>query len=479
MAECEQFIFPFYFFNGGENILLCGREEVSAQFYKQCLEFHYVNVVGFIDCKIIENVDFDKIIDYKFDRILIATENKDEAGRIKNAILSVGIKPSVVLWGDCYSRKDFFRHILIPAVEKQQGEFESFEAIDFLDAGEQPLACNLAGTSIAFISQGSGLGDAITTKKVYEAFLKIVPDVHVDIYAVDEKNKLFARNFYYGEANVNRILGWKEYLKYKKKYDLAIKAWHTITIDSVKFDKLPFKLSECINRIIDYNKKTIDVLGMKKYVAKAMEDSDKKSITKYSMMSCGGVLPIDNKKVRIELNPAFEDDFKRLGLGKYITMNVGSTDPRRTQLKEWPVKYYEKLAKIIKGVYPDLQIVQIGARGCRRIEYMDYYFLGNELGVVEYILNNSLLHIDCEGGLVHLASQLSTKCLVVFGPTSVNYFGYESNINITANICSPCCWKWKDAYTCLKGESIPPSCMTAITPEMVYYKCENYLKEVL
>jgi ADP-heptose:LPS heptosyltransferase len=48
------------------------------------------------------------------------------------------------------------------------------------------------------------------------------------------------------------------------------------------------------------------------------------------------------------------------------------------------------------------------------------------------------MHIDDEGGLVHMATALGTKCAVLFGPTPVGIFGYEQNINICADTCKEC-----------------------------------------
>ena len=64
--------------------------------------------------------------------------------------------------------------------------------------------------------------------------------------------------------------------------------------------------------------------------------------------------------------------------------------------------------------------------------------MGESLELVKYVLKGSLLHIDCDSGLVHLATQLGTKCVVLFGQTSVWYFGYEQNINIVSKVCNSC-----------------------------------------
>ena len=102
------------------------------------------------------------------------------------------------------------------------------------------------------------------------------------------------------------------------------------------------------------------------------------------------------------------------------------------------------------------------------------YFLGKPFSFVTNVLSNSMLHIDIEGGMVHLASNLGTKCLVLFGPTQMKYYGYENNINIMAGDCHDCCGLYADVNKCARNME-KPECMYSITPEMVTEKIVKYL----
>ena len=124
--------------------------------------------------------------------------------------------------------------------------------------------------------------------------------------------------------------------------------------------------------------------------------------------------------------------------------------------------------------YPDIKVVQVGAKGFSRIEGCDTYALGYDLEVAKYVLKDSLLHIDCEGGLVHLATQLGTKCVVLFGQTPIKFYAYPDNINLSAGCCHNCYWLTNDFTTCYRGQS-EPECMRAITPEMVMEAVRRYL----
>ncbi len=130
----------------------------------------------------------------------------------------------------------------------------------------------------------------------------------------------------------------------------------------------------------------------------------------------------------------------------------------------------------MKRRFPQIEIVQCGGRGDVKIENADRNFLGCDLELTKYILANSLLHVGCEGGLIHLATAVGAKCLVLFGPSDQNYVGYDWNINLVSEICRPCLYVNGDNWwTCLRGNAEPP-CMLSHTPQMVCEVTCNYLK---
>lgn len=112
---------------------------------------------------------------------------------------------------------------------------------------------------------------------------------------------------------------------------------------------------------------------------------------------------------------------------KYITINFGADVMRigQTQLKLWPKENLEKFVNIFKNAYPDYQVVQLGSADATRIKNVDIYVLGKSIELTKWILKKSSCHVDCEGGLVHLATQFGTKCIVIFGPTPVHMYGYK------------------------------------------------------
>ena len=192
-------------------------------------------------------------------------------------------------------------------------------------------------------------------------------------------------------------------------------------------------------------------------------------------LSCGGVLPIHDEHVKINLSPAYQRDFKKLKLGKYITIysNI-NRQATRLKSKTWPMKYLVEYVALVKENFPDIQIVQCGGQEEIKIKNADRYFLGVDLELTKYILANSLLHVGCEGGLIHLATALETTCLVFFGSSDWHYFSYERNINIASSVCEPCMYIAVD-YGCVLEAKEPP-CMLDITPQDAFKATLDWLK---
>jgi ADP-heptose:LPS heptosyltransferase len=83
------------------------------------------------------------------------------------------------------------------------------------------------------------------------------------------------------------------------------------------------------------------------------------------------------------------------------------------------------------------------------------------------LIKHALLHIDNEGGLVHVARCLGVRSCVVFGPTPAEYFGYPENINFRPLECGGCWWineTWMDQ--CPRGFDIP-KCMESHLPATI------------
>lgn len=127
----------------------------------------------------------------------------------------------------------------------------------------------------------------------------------------------------------------------------------------------------------------------------------------------------------------------------YMTINngydVGFIMGGRSSTKSYP--HFAELVRLLKARYPGIVIVQLGASSSTSIAGVDIDLVGEtSLAQAAAVMRSSLLHIDNEGGLVHVAACLGIPSCVIFGPTSADYFAYPDNINVRPNFCGGCWW---------------------------------------
>lgn len=149
--------------------------------------------------------------------------------------------------------------------------------------------------------------------------------------------------------------------------------------------------------------------------------------------------------------PATVSDFvatKSLIRNRYITIAdgwdaaFGFLNGRRPT-KALPQVFLTDLVAELKRQRPDLAIVQLGGSNTGSdIPCVDRNFRG-AIGLPEsaLLLAGALLHVDTEGGLVHLARAVGTPAAVFFGPTHPEFFSYEGNVALLpAEPCLNCYW---------------------------------------
>nr|WP_294519944.1 glycosyltransferase family 9 protein [uncultured Rhodopila sp.] len=162
----------------------------------------------------------------------------------------------------------------------------------------------------------------------------------------------------------------------------------------------------------------------------------------------------------------------RLGLrpGGYITVHNGF-DTRFVISGQRATKCYPHFGAVVsklRAALPGYRFVQIGSVTSELIHEVDLNLVNKtSMDEVAGLLARAALHLDNEGGLVHLAACLGTRSAVVFGPTPADYFGYPDNINISSAFCNGCWWTtrtWMDS--CAKGYK-EARCMTEQDPGVV------------
>lgn len=333
---------------------------------------------------------------------------------------------------------------------------------------------------IAFCPTG-GLGDYIICAKVLEEIQKI-SEVKIDVFCEKEA---FGRAIYGSRENV----ALKQYKKFEKKrngYDLALLVEHFIHIknyDKKRLLELSPLLYQKVKYILDnWDRLYVDIPQLCWRERIHFERCRILGLDRWSELQMGDAFIIADKKVRIPMDETYLTKWEENGYAdkKYITINYG-TDVMRAgckQLKMWPKEYYEELIKLIHEKLPDIKAVQLGDKDAEMIRGCDKYVFGESMEQTKWILKKSLTHIDCEGGLVHLATQLGTKCIVIFGPTPLHMYGYEENINLQSVQCNNCMGLHNNwAYSCFCGTD--GACMQEIKAQEVFEKIRKIYQESL
>lgn len=442
-------------------VVLYGAGKFGKNVYLTNLQCEWFECIGVVDSNYAEITDFpigvnnpESITLYdKYDYILVCILNKDVSLEIKNKLVLRGIKEkAIILLCDYYYLEDD----LLPKENEVNSDTELSLAIQI----------------------GSGLGDAVVFLAFLQAFRRLIPDAHFYIFTPNSK---LIKELFYNQENVivvdykyvdNDVGGYDAVLKVM--FEPRIIVWNKTNIvnKSIELWNIGQKLikyqSQVNSIILDaYENHAIAYL-------RARTDGG----NRYSLLSAGGIINLSDC-VTIYKNPDYITQFDALELGDfYITINC-SADRKfsdgKTQTKQWPIEYYNELICRMKQDYPNLLIVQIGDGETIKLDGVDRYILGQSLEIAKYVLEKSRLHIDIEGGLVHLATQLGTKCIVLFGPTPIDFYGYKQNINIRGNVCGECSGAVKDWQSrCYKYEKA--ECMYSIKPQTVLDRIKECIK---
>jgi hypothetical protein len=135
--------------------------------------------------------------------------------------------------------------------------------------------------------------------------------------------------------------------------------------------------------------------------------------------------------------------------------------------KCYPQHHWNTLVGLLKKAHPDIAIVQIGAKTSRLVPGADVDLIGKtSLPQVAAVIRGGMLHIDIEGGLVHVAASVGRRSAVFFGPTSVKYFSYADNLNLSSGFCGNCWWTKRTWMEACPREFDSALCMEHLDPRV-------------
>lgn len=452
-------IFPFEYVEKDSRIMIYGLGKYGLSYIEQVQATQWCKIVGVSDIDSSKNrwgypfFAIDELKGVEADYIIIAISATNMVAEVYQQLLEQGVPDEKIV------------STLIRSGENYKC---------------MPQAVHKSDSLQILLQFGGGLGDCVVCLSAYEKIIGMLQKAEIDIQCRGNYGKALLDN----KAFLRTIIDVTEKTDYDA-YDLVLRLDHSIAVlryDEFRCEKYAPELNEKIQMLIATSKYVRnDIKGTGERFSIQIRMAVIKAWNRYFALGHGEVLGLTADMVHIELAERYQDEYRKLKLGKFLTLNRGAdmmSKYKTMQTKVWPLKYYEDLVRIIKDKYPKYEIVQLGGKDTEQIEGVDRYIKGQNFELVKYILKGSTLHFDCEGGLVHLATALGTKCAVVFGPTPIEYYGYQQNINITAGKCHNCMHLTEDWYVkCLKEQN-EPECMYGITPEMVFWKISEYLGKV-
>lgn len=344
--------------------------------------------------------------------------------------------------------------------------------------------------NIAIVITG-GIGDICVSSNYVHAFAGkfAMPETVIDVFA--HTNQKVSQAFFKENTVIRKVLTKKEISLDNKSYDCLIYLNRYPDVRFRNLKKIALFNDKLLTYIFEIEKnrlRNIDVFDnnprLDGNIGAISEILGKKRIQQPDI---GGVLGITENFSYVAPIEIDEDaclaQFK-LKKNCFITLNRSVDDncEFREVNKLWPKEKYEELAIKLKTKYPSVKLVQLGSLKNKSniINGMDLNLLGKTtLHQLKVLLKNSVMHIDAEGGMVHIRAMLSEgKSCVLFGPTSEKIYGYEKNINIRGDGCSMWCeWVLDRWYgVCCRGYDIPAPCMASISVERVLTEIIEYFE---
>ena len=315
-----------------------------------------------------------------------------------------------------------------------------------------------------------GLGDAACAKRLVAAYREMLPMARFDIYSglPGVAQALFGADLHTHILKDNKIC-WADY-DLAAQVCLSIKFLH---VNEERFSALAPSFLPVLERAQRAQKSlgsllediflTESILGRWLY-ANGGQRFDLLSYT-------GGTEISEEPNERIYV-PA--DALKRwdLAAGTYVTFHDGTSEAQQVgktrPTRAWPRERWREFLRLFKKDFPHIKLVQLGGSNSPVYPEADVNLVGKtNVTDLPGLMSGAKLHIDTESGLVHLAQYLDVKSIVLFGPSSVPFFGYGKNRNIAAGPCGGCMWTTTDwMFKCPLGKK-ESSCMENVSAQTV------------
>ncbi len=159
---------------------------------------------------------------------------------------------------------------------------------------------------------------------------------------------------------------------------------------------------------------------------------------------------------------------------KFLPARTRKTDYSST--KNLSMTQWAEIVSLLRS--EGIDVIQLGIVEEERIEGVTYCLNGQTtLDETALLIKHGLCHIDTEGGLVHLAHAVHGRCVVLFGPTPAEFFGYPQNINLEPSGCKACWFTTKTWLIECPRHTPGPDCMSEHSPAKVADAAKRIIAE--
>ncbi len=458
------YLFPYEKVHYNSRIVMYGLGKVGLEYLKQVKMTAYCEVVAIIDQRLAGDISYgvpiitiEEINSFNYDYIVMAFYTDNYTKDIREKLENLGVNGDVIIEPTHRVSVDIVQNHENDKVDTQKKAYEK----------SRYSVC---------ISVPAGIGDTVAVAGFIEELVKQVPECVIDLFQV--QNMAFVKYLFGHNRHINLI---SKQNPEEKKYAIAFGCF-TRFVEISTFDKACFqdKYPDFTEGIEKYRKVDRNGVGFDTPAFISIHRHLFNHENFYSALSCNGLFEIGKKRIHIPMNEEGKNKFSRYGLENYITLCCGNGASGNSKIvsKSWPVEYFDELTNLLHQRYPTIKVIQVGSSNNCLIHNADQIILDESFDTVTWILKNTLLLISNEGGLVHIASQLGTKCAVLFGPTDMDFLGMDGNINIRAGNCYGCAGLHANLYECAR-QLEKPECMYSITPEIVMERINVHLDGVI
>jgi ubiquinone/menaquinone biosynthesis C-methylase UbiE len=175
----------------------------------------------------------------------------------------------------------------------------------------------------------------------------------------------------------------------------------------------------------------------------------------------------------------------RLLAKSYVTVHHGFDTkllPARTRKTEYSstknlsMRQWAEIVSLLQK--EGVEVIQLGVLEEEKIAGVTHCLNGQtSFEEAALLIKHSLCHIDTEGGLVHLAHAVHAPCVVLFGPTPVEFFGYPQNINLEPSGCKACWFVTQTWLIECPRHTSGPECMSGHSPSSVADAAKRIIAE--